>query len=250
MKTTLFVFSATGNTLTTARRIAAQLENCEIISVADVFRNERVETDADAVGFVFPVYHGDPPWPVRELARNLHYTADSPYIFAVTTARGHVGNAPLRLNQTLRVRRKVLSLAVNVQMPGNSLMNTPEEEAAMLAAQDENIKKALGAVINREIRDYSTDQIIPATPVVVPNNFRGITADETCTGCGTCVRVCPMGNIRIEDGKAMIGDDCTTCLACFHWCPTESIWMSKQEGIARRRKYHHPDVKLEDFLVR
>ena len=247
MKTTLFVFSATGNSLTTARRIAAQVENCEIVRVTNVFRNGRVETDADAVGFVFPVYHGDLPWPVRELARSIRFTS-SPYVFAVTTARGHVGNAPLRLHQSLTLSGAPLAMSVNVPMPGNSYLNTPEEERAMLAAQDENIRKALEPIVNREVRDYSTDKIIPATPVVIPNNFRGITADETCTGCGVCVRVCPMGNIRIEGGKAVIGDECATCLSCFHWCPTESVWMSKQEGISRRRKYHHPDAALGDFV--
>jgi Pyruvate/2-oxoacid:ferredoxin oxidoreductase delta subunit len=58
-----------------------------------------------------------------------------------------------------------------------------------------------------------------------------------------------MNNIAIVDGKAKIGDDCSTCLACFHWCPKEAIWMSKQENIARRSKYHHPDVTMADIMA-
>ena len=52
-----------------------------------------------------------------------------------------------------------------------------------------------------------------------------------------------------KNGKAIIGDECATCLACFHWCPREAVYMSKQEGIERRSKYHHPDVELLDFIL-
>ena len=58
-----------------------------------------------------------------------------------------------------------------------------------------------------------------------------------------------MNNISLKDGKAIIGDDCATCLACFHWCPVEAIIMSKQEGIERRFKYHHPEVSFTDILA-
>ena len=73
-------------------------------------------------------------------------------------------------------------------------------------------------------------------------------ADEECIGCGICTRVCPMQNIELVDGKAIVKDNCVTCLRCFHWCPKEAIYMSKEESVSRRFKYHHPDVKLSDFI--
>jgi formate hydrogenlyase subunit 6/NADH:ubiquinone oxidoreductase subunit I len=91
--------------------------------------------------------------------------------------------------------------------------------------------------------------LIPLSKVAYPNNFRGITVDENCIGCGICAQICPMENIRIENGRAVIGDDCATCLSCFHFCPQEAIWMSRQENIARRSKYCHPDVTLRDILA-
>ena len=100
----------------------------------------------------------------------------------------------------------------------------------------------------REENEYSSDGLIKETPIDTANNFRGILAEDTCIGCGRCVRVCPMDNIVLENGKAFIGNHCATCLACFHWCPVEAIYMSKQENIARRSKYHHPDVTFEDIV--
>lgn len=246
MKTVLYVFSATGNCLTTARKLAETLENCTIVSAASAIQNSKIKEDADQVGFVFPVYYGDMPYPVRELVSKLVFTS-APYLFAVATCRGHAGDAFRRLDQLLRTRGQILSYAASIKMPGNSYLNTPEEEQAALSAQDANILLLLESILRQEKNESTSMEPLALTPVSYPNNFRGICADMTCTGCGTCLTVCPMNNITLQNGKAVIGDDCATCLACFHWCPTESIYMSKQEEIGRRRKYRHPDICLRDI---
>jgi len=46
---------------------------------------------------------------------------------------------------------------------------------------------------------------------------------ETCTGCGTCVDVCPTDAIRIASGKAVITWECTDCGACPRYCPEGAI---------------------------
>lgn len=247
MKTTLYVFSATGNCLTTARKAAAQLGSCMIKSVTAANRSRVVKEDAERVGFVFPVYYGDMPYPLREMLSKTVFAGD-PYIFAFTTCRGHVGAAPQRLDQLLRTRGQTLSMAVNIRMPGNSFLNPPEVDQAALDAQDSSIPEVLEPVRKLEVRDYASQELLPLMPVDYPNNFRGIQADDSCIGCGTCAKICPMDNITLKDGKAQFGDACATCLACFHWCPTEAVYMSKAEDIARRRKYRHPDVRLQDIL--
>lgn len=205
--------------------------------------------DAEAIGFVFPIYYGNMAYPMRQAISKMVFTG-SPYLFAFTTFRGHVGAAPQRLDLLLRTRGQKLSFATGIRMPGNSFLNAPEVDQAYLDAQDQNIADAVIPLLRREVQDCSAQEVLPLTPVDYPNNFRGITAEDSCTGCGICSKVCPMGNITIADGKAVIGDDCATCLACFHWCPREAIYMSKQEEISRRRKYRHPDIILSDILCR
>jgi len=46
---------------------------------------------------------------------------------------------------------------------------------------------------------------------------------KKCDGCGTCKDVCPVESIKIEDGKAVISDDCIECGACISQCPKEAI---------------------------
>lgn len=248
MSTKLYWFSATGNSLTTAKMLAEHLEDCTLAPAAAARRQDKVIEDADAVGFVFPVYYGNMPWPVREAISKMVFKPDT-YVFIVTTWRGHAGAVAQRMDQLLRTRGVKLSLSLGVPMPGNSFINPPEKDAAYLAAQRENVEALIAPIRDRQVQDYSTTDVLPMTPIDYPNNFRGIMSDEwDCFGCGTCVRVCPMENIRIEGGQAVIGDNCATCLACFHWCPVQAIWMSKQAGIERRAKYRHPDVTMQEIV--
>ena len=47
---------------------------------------------------------------------------------------------------------------------------------------------------------------------------------DKCTGCGDCVKVCPVEAIKLKDGKAVIDDgECIECDACIDECPSEAI---------------------------
>ena len=70
---------------------------------------------------------------------------------------------------------------------------------------------------------------------------------DKCTGCNTCVRVCPMENIRLTDQKAITGDHCTVCLACVHACPQQAFTTNGLQT-RKERQYRHPDIKLKDLL--
>jgi len=48
--------------------------------------------------------------------------------------------------------------------------------------------------------------------------------EETCVGCESCVPVCPVEAISMQDGKAVIDQEtCTECEACVAECPVEAI---------------------------
>ncbi len=46
---------------------------------------------------------------------------------------------------------------------------------------------------------------------------------KKCNGCGTCVEICPVQAIKIENEKAIINDDCVECGACMSECPQGAI---------------------------
>jgi len=81
---------------------------------------------------------------------------------------------------------------------------------------------------------------------LVPLTDRSIVVNDDCTGCGICARVCPVGNIKITDGKPVFQHRCEMCFACDEWCPVNAVhhW-SRKVGV----KYRHPDVRLPDMLA-
>ena len=46
---------------------------------------------------------------------------------------------------------------------------------------------------------------------------------DKCTGCKTCVEICPVAVFAMKDGKATVkNDECIGCRACESQCPSEA----------------------------
>jgi electron transfer flavoprotein alpha subunit len=46
---------------------------------------------------------------------------------------------------------------------------------------------------------------------------------DACIGCGICESTCTFGAIRVEDGHAVVGDNCTLCGSCVEVCEVEAL---------------------------
>ena len=47
---------------------------------------------------------------------------------------------------------------------------------------------------------------------------------EKCVGCGVCEGTCPVGAIKLNDGKATVDEAaCVSCSACAGECPCQAI---------------------------
>ena len=66
---------------------------------------------------------------------------------------------------------------------------------------------------------------------------------EKCKGCGKCARLCPLGNIRMEEGRPHWGDRCTHCMACLCGCPTGAIEYGR--ATKGKERYHFPGPEEE-----
>lgn len=50
-----------------------------------------------------------------------------------------------------------------------------------------------------------------------------VTVNDSCIGCGNCVKKCPMENLSIADGKAVSAGKCAMCYRCVSICPKQAI---------------------------
>ena len=52
--------------------------------------------------------------------------------------------------------------------------------------------------------------------------------NKKCITCGACVSICPVGAIKIVDGKAQISEKkCIKCGNCSQFCPVAAIEIKK-----------------------
>jgi len=76
----------------------------------------------------------------------------------------------------------------------------------------------------------------------------GFWCDANCNSCGTCLKVCPVNNIRIVEERLVWQHRCEQCFACLQWCPVQAIQF--RQGTINGRRYHHPKVKLSDIIIK
>lgn len=259
MSTTIYYFTGTGNSLHVARTIAEQLGECNIINIAKVKDNITIQDMSDTVGIVFPIFYRNMPNIVRDFVKKLRLDPAA-YVFSVATYGGKQ-NGTFQSLDTLLVKKGMhLSAGFTLKMPGNAyigknFITPPEKRDILLKTSDETLKCIIENVKRREKTGFEP------MPVLLSNIswYLGITYAEKiyrlpkkfnvtdkCNACGTCVRICPVGNIAQDGKKVTWGDHCTHCMACFHWCPKTAIQIgSKTADIAR---YHHPAIKVNDMI--
>ncbi len=75
------------------------------------------------------------------------------------------------------------------------------------------------------------------------------TAGDACTGCGQCVRRCPLNNITLQTGKPVWGQNCTHCMACIATAPQRPSNTAKRalasHGIILKRCEGLLDTQLQ-----
>ncbi len=102
MKTRIYWFSATGNSLAAAKQLADELGGAELQSVPDVPEQGAAREEA-RVGIVFPVYMFGLPLIVGRFCDRLQVRSDA-YVFGVAACGGMPGAAMAQLRGRLTGR--------------------------------------------------------------------------------------------------------------------------------------------------
>jgi ferredoxin len=258
MKTTIYFYTGTGNSLWTAGKIAGCLGQTELIPLNR--RNKQsFPCDSERIGLVFPVHIWGVPPPVIEFLQSLK--ADpAQYVFAVAVNAGQVAATLIQLRKLLLAKHIHLSCGFSVDLPSNYI---PWGGAI---SQDKQQKKKSAALekierIAKAVR-YQEDAPPEAGPLwknlifsliyrksmpYVARMDKSFFADEKCSSCGICEKICPARNIQIAGGKPVWQHRCEQCFACIQWCPEEAIQYGKSTH--NKKRYHHPDISLKDMLA-
>lgn len=257
MKTTIYYFSGTGNSLKVAKDIAADLPpDTELIQICEDNMNIN-NTISSTIGIIFPVYYSGIPHLVRNFIKQIDIPSKT-YVFTVVTF-GRSSDASIRqLEKLLNAKGINLSSSFKIKMPGNyQIMYAPSSEERQnerFKNQEEKISEIVKSINNKNIVKFSgiDESIMAAIGDIISSSFKpykkdkNFWVDNNCNGCGTCSKVCPANNIKIEDGKPHWQHKCEQCLACMQWCPKKSIQYKKVT--INRDRYHHPNIKVNELF--
>jgi flavodoxin len=131
MKTVLYYFSGTGNSLVVAQDLAKELGDTSVIPIARAM-NDGGAAPADKVGLVFPVYMWGLPLIVASFIGKMKIDPQA-YYFAVTTYGGFPGATLGQADRLFRERGATLSAGFGIKMPGNY---TPMYGAKLILSAD------------------------------------------------------------------------------------------------------------------
>ena len=258
MKTTLFYFSSTGNSLQTARDLAAQMGETELIPIPKAVLAETVTCSSDRIGLVFPVYIWGLPLIVTRFIEKLKLPAER-YVFAIATCGGSTGATLKQTSKLLAARGITLSAGFKITMPGNYTPMygavTEEKQQKLFEKEQNKIKEIAGIVKNGEqgpmvngffLINWLGGALYRTSMPRLPEGDRKFWVQDTCNGCSICEKICPVSNISMHENKPQWLHHCEHCMGCLQWCPQEAIQFGKKtEG---RKRYHHPGVTVGNIV--
>jgi ferredoxin len=240
-----------------ARRIAQSLENARLVPITAV-EKETQPVESARIGLVFPVYMWGVPSPVIRLVNTLKWHSTT-YVFAVAVNGGQVANTLLELKGILGRKGVTLASGFEITMPSNYIPwggpCSKEKQESLFTAGAEKIERIVHAVQSAQIGPIERGAFLSRMMLAVihrisspriPYLDKNFWAQDTCTSCAICEKVCPAGNIRLSGSKPVWSHKCEQCLACIQWCPQQAIQYGKRT--LRYERYHHPEVTLKDML--
>lgn len=259
MKTKVFYFSATGNSLAAARSLASVLNASPPVDMAGALAEGNTRCEEDRVVLVFPLYYQTYPILVRRFIAALRHKPGVDLAAVVTRGFNPTRGVLTELAADLARSGAKLRYGVYLDMPNNDVTvfepYSAEKTAKLLAAADTELLR-IGAEIAAGRKRRQLEPLLFIRPFrtkvyrdLASRAHLGFSVTDSCTGCGICAKACALGRIEVIDGKPRWTEGCQLCEACVNLCPSRSIQI-QGSGSERKGRYRHPAIPMAELVGR
>jgi ferredoxin len=258
MNTTLYYFSGTGNSLVIAQKLQKEIKNSKLIPIAKIWKDKKVSSETEKVGFIFPLYFWGLPKIIENFIKKIDLSKTN-YIFCISTSGGKSSPdcIPDKIIKTLNKKNKTLNAYFRIVMPSNYIKeyNTDSKELTQKKlVNSKSMISSINKIINSNKNKIKKGRMVLVAKIVnklwqnyVNKSDKKFYADNNCISCGTCQKVCPVNNILLINDKPKWNHKCEECMACIHFCPKEAIQFG--EKTKNKRRYHHPEITADDLII-
>lgn len=229
----------------------------KVVAVEAMKPQAEIHTGSRLIGVVFPVHGFTAPWHVIRFVLSLPRQNEVHAVVAVTRGASKVGGSPVfpgmegtagyLIALILALKGYAVHGVTGIDMPSNwmSLHSSlsPANIESVLHKGKEQTAKFTSRILSGKYFFNSLVCLLLGL-ILLPISILYLAlgrfwlsklffASTDCTGCGICVRNCPIGAVVIRGGKKprpYWTFSCESCMRCMGYCPEKAVEVSHSLG--------------------
>lgn len=264
-KVILFYFTGTGNTGQLLSMITSALQRegvqTDCYAVDSCMRQGKIPdvSGADGIGIGYPIYAFNAPEVVESFLRKLPPANGIPaFVFKTAGEPLSINNASsFWIHCILKRKGYRLTYERHFLMPYNIKFRFPDEAVKQIYTLSNKLAAKLARDFVQGRPDgprYNLPALLVAWMMLIFRplarfNGKMYWVSKECTQCQKCVRDCPLGNIRLQNGKIKFGWKCTMCMRCVMFCPKEAMHAGLIDGMSVRGGYDFERIMSDPAIA-
>ena len=231
-------FSGTGNSRYAAERFCREYDaETKVYSIEDRSSISVIKS-SEMIVFAFPVQFSTVPKIVRDYVADNKDIWKNKKVFVIATMGLFSGDGAGLLGRLLHKCGAEVAGGLHLKMPDSigdekALKRPLEKNRELVRNAGQKIKESVQRLKEGRPTKEGIGPLYHLAGIFGRRLYFGHKTKEyssklridtgKCIGCGKCESLCPMGNIKIKDNKAVSANRCTMCYRCINKCPKQAI---------------------------
>lgn len=248
-------FSGTGNTQYCIEKFVHGLDaDACCIGIENQSAQQAIE-QSDFIVLAYPIYFSNLPKIMRDFLESNSSIFLGKKVFIIATMGLFSGDGTGCAARLLKKYGAEIVGGLHLKMPDcigdeKLLKKTTEENRVIVKRAEEKIKKATQALNSGQAPQEGLSFLFHMAGLFgqrlwfynktkhYSNKLK--ISSEKCVGCGVCAKLCPMGNLTVENQVAAQHGQCTMCYRCISHCPQQAITLLGDTV--------HEQCRIENYL--